>query len=136
MTIAEQLRRDEGVKKFPYRDTVGKITIGCGRDLSDVGLSDSEIEILLQNDIQNITAQLNERLPYFQALDVVRQAVLINLGFNLGFRGLEGFQNMLTAFAKGDWETAATEMLSSKWAAQVKDRATRLAQQTRTGIWT
>lgn len=136
MTIKEQLIRDEGMRKFPYVDTAGKISIGTGRNLTDVGLSEDEVDFLLQNDIQYVLTTLNRRLPYFQSLDSVRQGVLTNMCFNMGFRGLEGFQNMLTAFAKGDWETAAAEMMASRWASEVKDRATRLAQQTRTGLWT
>lgn len=135
MNLAEQLRRDEGVRKFPYTDTVGKLTIGVGRNLTDVGISDAEIDFLLANDIQKVLTQLQTRLPYFAALDPVRQGVLANMAFNLGFAGLEGFSRMLAAFAQGDWEAAANEMLSSKWATQVGARATRLAEQTRTGRW-
>lgn len=135
MDIATQLRRDEGVRQFPYVDTVGKTTIGVGRNLTDVGLSGVEIDFLLQNDIDKVTTQLQSRLPYFDALDPMRQAVLQNMCFNLGFAGLEGFPKMLAAFAQGDWDTAADEMLNSLWATQVGARATRLAQQTRTGQW-
>lgn len=135
MDIETQLRRDEGVRQFPYTDTVGKLTIGVGRNLADVGLSDAEIDFLLQNDIQKVTSILGSRLPYFNALDLVRQGVLVNMGFNLGFTRLERFNNMLAAFARGDWETAANEMLASLWAKQVGARADRLAEQTRTGQW-
>ena len=136
MTLAEQLRRDEGVRPFPYVDTVGKTTIGVGRNLSDVGLQQDEIDLLLANDIQYVLTTLNRRLPYFQALDPARQGVLANMCFNLGFHRLEEFHDMLLAFAKGDWEAAATAMLDSRWSQQVGPRAQRLAEQTRTGIWT
>lgn len=134
-SISSQLRRDEGVEKFPYLDTVGKTTIGVGRNLTDVGLSDAEIDFLLANDIQKVLTQLQARLPYFEALDPARQGVLVNMAFNLGFAGLEGFPRMLSAFAQGDWERAASEMLESLWATQVGARAERLAEQTRTGQW-
>jgi lysozyme len=134
-SISSQLRRDEGVEKFPYLDTVGKTTIGVGRNLTDVGLSDTEIDLLLSNDIQKVLTQLQVRLPYFEALDPARQGVLANMTFNLGFAGLEGFPRMLSAFAQGDWERAASEMLESRWATQVGARAERLAEQTRTGQW-
>jgi lysozyme len=134
-SISSQLRRDEGVRQFPYVDTVGKTTIGVGRNLTDVGLSDAEIDFLLSNDIQKVLNQLQARLPYFEALDPARQGVLINMAFNLGFAGLEGFPRMLSAFAQGDWERAASEMLESRWATQVGARAERLAEQTRTGQW-
>jgi len=135
MDIYEQLRRDEGVRLFPYMDTAGKLTIGVGRNLTNVGLSDAEAGVLLTNDVQRVTAQLNSHLPYFQLLDPVRQAVLVNMAFNMGFNGLEGFPKMLQAVAQGDWATAAAEMLDSAWAGQVGDRAKRLAQQMTSGEW-
>jgi lysozyme len=135
MDIFEQLRRDEAVRRFPYRDTAGDWTIGVGRNLSSDGLADDEIETLLQNDVKYITETLSARLPWFQNLDAVRQAALVNMGFNLGFNGLERFPKFLAAMAQGDWRAAAYEMQNSAWAVQVKDRATRLEQQILTGQW-
>jgi lysozyme len=122
-----------------YIDTEGRITVGVGRNLSDKGLSTVEIEFLLANDVKEVTAELESKLPYFQALDPVRQAVLVNMCFNLGFAGLGKFADMLAAVAQGDWRKAAAEMLRSKWADQVGkepgQRADRLAYQMREGIW-
>ena len=135
MTIYDQLRRDEGVRAFPYADTAGKTTIGVGRNLTNVGLGADEIDLLLKNDVQRTYDLLNARLPWFQSLDPVRQGVLVNMGFNLGFTGLEGFPRLLMAMAQGDWAMAAAEMMNSEWARQVGDRASRLAQQVKTGQW-
>jgi lysozyme len=135
MDIYEQLRRDEGSRNMPYVDTRGKVTIGVGRNLTDMGVSQSEIDLMLQNDVATATETLHSRLPYFAALDPVRQAVLINMTFNMGFGGLEEFQVMLGAVAHGYWDAAASAMLDSAWAREVGDRATRLAQQLVTGEW-
>jgi len=136
MDIFEQLIRDEGYRKFPYVDTVGKVTIGVGWNLTDDGMSDAEIEAHLTAKVAEVTADLKSRLPWFHALDPVRQGVLVNLGFNVGLADLEEFEKMLHAFAQGNFDNAAAEMLDSKWAKQVGARAQRLAQQVRTGIWT
>lgn len=135
MNIQDQLRRDEGVRAFPYSDTRGFITIGVGHNLSANGLTGDVINLILANDIDQITAQLHDRLPWFQSIDPVRQAVLVNMGFNLGFTGLEEFPRMLMAFAQGDWNMASAEMMNSEWARQVGDRSVRLAQQVKTGQW-
>ena len=135
MNTIEQLRRDEGVRKFPYTDTDGNITIGVGRNLTRDGISDVEINFLLHNNVESVTNELQTRLPYFNAVDPIRQAVLVNLCFNIGFTSLEGFVKMLHAVAQGEWDIAAKEMLNSLWAKQTGDRATRLAQQMRTGKW-
>ena len=47
--LIEQLRLHEGVEHMPYKDTVGKLTIGVGRNLDDRGLSDDEIDYILSN---------------------------------------------------------------------------------------
>ena len=135
MDLAAQLRRDEGSKNFPYRDTVGKLTIGVGRNLDDRGLTDSEIEVLLQNDIANAASILKARLPWFQSLDAVRQAVLVNMTFNMGYGKLAAFEKMLSAAALGNFGEAANEMMNSTWAQQVGDRAIRLSMQMRSGEW-
>ena len=133
MDIIEQLRRDEGVRKFPYTDTVGKLTIGVGRNLTDVGLYEAEVDFLLKNDIDVATAKLERVYPWFAALDPVRQSVLINMTFNLG--SISSFPRMLALVASGDYAGAAAEMLDSLWARQVGDRAKRLSLQMNTGAW-
>lgn len=130
--IAE-LERDEGKRSKPYRDTVGKITIGIGRNLTDVGLSDDEIYYLLRNDIARAEAGLDDKLPWWRTLDEVRQRVLANMALNMGINGLLGFKNTLRAVQEGRWDEAATGMLNSMWAKQVGARAMRLADMMRTG---
>jgi len=133
--IFEQLARDEAMRLFPYKDTVGKLTIGCGRNLSDVGISIEEARYLLQNDVQNAVKRLEAQFPWAAALDEARHGALVNMAFNLGIAGLAGFKNFLAAMQKGDWKTAQSEMLNSYWAREVGARAVRLAVQIETGEW-
>ena len=131
--VRAQLRIDEDVRAKPYRDTVGKLTIGVGRNLDDVGLHPDEIALMLDNDI--VAAELTARVlfPSFDGLSVNRRAVLVNMAFNLGQARLSGFGNMRAAVAAGEFYRAAEEMLDSKWAQQVGIRAQRLALQMREG---
>ncbi|MCX8566817.1 MAG: lysozyme [Glomeribacter sp. 1016415] len=130
--LISELKRDEGERFKPYFDTVGKITIGVGRNLTDGGISQSECEILLHNDIENTLAWLDRNLPWWRILDTVRQRVLINMAFNLGGKLLT-FGNTLVAIQHNDYAAAANGMLASKWATQVGQRALRLANTMRTG---
>jgi len=136
VTLEEQLIRDEAVRLKPYRDSVGKLTIGVGRNLDDVGISHDEAMTLLANDIDHASAQLRSKLPWTISLDEVRQAALINMAFNMGIGGLLGFRKFLAALEAGDYKTAAEEMMSSLWYKQVGDRAHRLSVQIETGEWT
>jgi lysozyme len=131
-TLVSELCRDEGVRLKPYVDTVGKTTIGVGRNLTDVGISQDECNALLENDIGRTTAWLDRNLPWWSTLDPVRQRVLVNMAFNMG-GGLLSFANTLAAVQRGDYAAAANGMLASKWATQVGARATRLADMMRNG---
>lgn len=135
MTLREQLIRDERRAVKPYTDTVGKITIGVGRNLTDKGLSLAEVELLLDHDIADVELDLQDHLPWAGSLDDARQGVLKNMCFNLGLAGLLGFHRMLVALQAGDYLTAAKEMRTSKWAEQVGARAERLARQMESGLW-
>jgi len=133
--LVEQLKRDEAVRLKPYKDSVGKLTIGIGRNLDDVGISDAEADFMLHNDIYRAESGVEEHLPWTKDLDEVRRAALVNMAFNMGIAGLLGFKNTLAAIQSGDYETAAAEMENSKWAIQVGPRAHRLALQIKTGNW-
>jgi lysozyme len=135
MDIFAQLRRDEGLKLRPYRDQVGKITIGIGRNLDDDGISEQEADFLLANDVKSATAALETNFPWTCGLDEVRKGALVNMAFNMGIRGLAEFHDFLNKMKAGDYRAAAGAMLDSLWARQVGPRATRLSIQIESGFW-
>ena len=128
----QQLPIDEGKRSLPYKDTVGILTIGVGRNL-EKGLSDDEIALLLKNDIAEADKAARAVFPAFDSLSEPRKAVLVNMAFNLGQARLAGFRNTLAAIAAGNYDKAADGMLASKWAVQVGQRAQRLAKVMRDG---
>lgn len=136
--MSDQLRamliRQEGLRLKPYTDSVGKLTIGVGRNLTDVGILEAEAYVMLDHDIFLATRDA-QKLPFFVNLDPVRQDVLVDMVFNLGLPRLRGFVNMLAAMADGNWAEAANQMLDSKWATQVGNRAQELAAMIRTGTY-
>jgi lysozyme len=123
------------VQKKPYRCTAGKLTIGVGRNLDDVGISDDEIDYLLANDIKRVETELDKSLPWWRDLDPVRQRVLANMNFQMGLPRLLKFKNTLAAMQAHDWDRCAVGMLASKWAQEDSPvRARRLAKMMRTGV--
>ena len=133
--LVAQLKRHEGVKSHAYKCTANMITVGVGRNIDEnggIGLSDDEINYLLENDIKRCKQELIS-LSWFTDLDSVRQDALVNLCFNLGLTRLMGFNNAMAAMAEGDYERAADEFYDSRWAKQVKSRADEVCEMVRTG---
>lgn len=135
MNLKEQLVRHEALKLMPYRDSVGKLTIGVGRNLDDVGISKDEALVLLDHDIDRARADLARALPWTNDLDPVRRDALTNMVFNMGIGRVRLFDKMLAALKAGDWIEAAQQALDSKWAAQVGSRSHELARQFITGAY-
>lgn len=131
--LAAQLTVDEGRRPRVYTDTVGKLTGGVGRNLSDRPFSDDEIDLMLNNDIALVERDLDRALPWWRELSEARQNVLANMCFNLGLNRLLQFVKMLDHLRARRYDVAAREMLDSKWAKQVGARAIRLAALMRKG---
>lgn len=127
MTIQDDLIRDEGVRLKPYKDTVGKLTIGVGRNLDDVGISETEAVNMLTADIERAESALRRNFHWFIIAPEPVQRGLTNMAFNLGMQGLLGFRRMLSCLNAGDYAGAADAALDSNWAKQVGARAQRIA---------
>lgn len=130
-TIALQLRasikKHEGFRRHGYRDSKGILTIGYGRNLEAIGISETEADIMLNDDIVNATAELYQFLPWTQQLDDARKAVLIEMTFNMGIEKLLTFNVgpdcFLAKVKEGKWEEAEQHGLNSLWAKEVGNRA-------------
>lgn len=127
------IEKDEGRKRKPYFDTKGKCSIGVGRNLTDRGLSDAEIDFLFENDLRMAVNDVEFFFPWAGKLSRPRQMVLVDMCFNLGVSKLRGFSKMLLNAAHGDFEKAADEMLDSEWAHEVGERARLLSEMMRRG---
>lgn len=131
--VLENLKKEEGFCDVAYKDTVGKLTIGYGRNLQDRGITQEEAEYLLSNDIKSVDSTLFEQIPVYSKLSPARQYVIISMCFNLGLTGILKFRKMWKAISENDFQKASLEMLDSKWASQVRGRALKLSNIMRTG---
>ena len=126
MKLSEQLKIDEGVRYNPYKDSVGILTVGVGRNLEAIQFSDDEIELMLANDIIRARAACAGLFTNFNTIPIDKQDALINMAFNLGKRGLSQFVNMIAAVNRNDWAGVARAATGSLWYKQVGDRAKRI----------
>ena len=136
--LTKQLRRDEDEILHAYPDHLGYLTIGVGRLIDKRkggGITPEESAYLLSNDIDKRQAELLRRIPWVSTLDPVRFGALLNMAFQLGVDGLLGFRNSLELMRTGQYREAADNFMKSKWANQTPNRARRITDQIRSGIW-
>ena len=133
--LIEQLKIHEGFRSTVYTCSGGKKTCGYGRNLEDIGISEEEAEMLLKNDIYEATNQLLNAFPWMATFSDVRISAMINFTFNVGIGTVRKFSNTIEYLKNEDWEAAADEMMDSKWAEQVGDRAIQITEQIRTSRW-
>lgn len=116
------LKLHEKYKRHPYRCTAGKLTVGYGRNLDDMGLTEPESEMLLKDDVAYAFMQLEDDLPFFNNLSEVRKAVLLDMAVNLGLTRFYQFKKFFESLQKEEYANAGFHMLDSKWAKQVGDQ--------------
>ena len=134
--LLAMLKRHEGVETHAYECSEGKVTVGVGRNIDKeggIGLSDDEVDYLLQNDVERVIKELAAEYPWFTDLDDVRRDAMVDISFNLGATRLRLFKRALAAMEEGEYKVAATEFLDSKWAKQVGSRALELTDMISSG---
>ncbi len=131
--LVNQIIRHEGLELKPYKCTSNKLTIGVGRNLEDVGITEAEAKYLLMNDLARVDSQIEQLMPWSAQLNPARYDALLNFVFNVGIGTALKFENAMAALKESDFDTAAAELLDSRWSTQVGKRAEELAEQIRTG---
>jgi len=133
-SASELIARHEGCRLKPYKDTLGVLTIGYGRNLEH-GVTRDEADMLMRNDLRRVRVAA-EKHEWFGGLSEVRQAVVLDMIFQLGAKGFSKFKKTRAKIAAKDFDEAADEMVRSVWAReQTPTRAKRLARMMREDRW-
>jgi len=144
--ITKDIVRHEGNKDLAYTDTVGKRSIGIGFNIDDnesfarkiLGkrfdniydgkepLNVVDKQTFFDYSLRNALSVATKYLPNFEKQPEEVKEIILNMAFNLGNR-LHKFEKTKTYIQAKDYKNASKEMLRSKWAKQVKNRAKELA---------
>lgn len=147
--IIKRLEFHESCVLKPYYCPTGHLTLGIGHNVEARPFTDEEKRaigdwkkgitknmayMICRNDV-NICLNQLKTLSFWNQLDLERQYALLDMCFQLGFKGLCGFKKMLEAMRWGKWVKAAEECLNSNYARQTPARAKRIARLIKEGIW-
>ncbi len=146
----KKLIKNEGMRLKPYRCTLGKLTIGVGRNLEDNplnfeekracgdfmhGITENGAKMLLRNDIVRCYDEVSHLFKDYKKLSEGRQFALLDMCFQLGIGGLRKFRIMRKAIDNNDFDLASEACLKSVYAKQTPNRARRNAVALKCGVW-
>ena len=140
------LSLNEGNKPRVYEDSKGNRTIGIGFNLEDEGnrrfleeqgidinelfdgreLSDRETKILYNHSLRQAFEDAQKFDPNLAQRPEAARMAIVDMAFNLGLTRLNKFKKMKAGLMNNDYQTAADEMVDSKWYEQVKSRGPRM----------
>ena len=126
--IIEQLKIHEGYKPTVYKCTEGVDTIGIGFAIKDLHLSEEVCALILKEKLEVLEERFENKLDWFSTSPVEVRNVMLNMAYQLGFRGFCKFKKTLGYLEACDWDNASKEMLDSKWAKQTPNRANELSE--------
>ncbi len=129
--MIDLIKKHEGYRGRVYKCTEGYDTIGYGFAIKDLVLTEDVCDTILEQKIDEILGRLQKLAPWVEDIHITAQTVIINMCYQMGVSGVMKFKKALSAMQSGDWETAARELLDSKWARQTPNRANELADMTR-----
>ena len=137
--LREQLKIDEGVKYEIYKDHLGYPTFVIGHLITEndpehgepdgTEISEERVNEVFETDVAKFVSESKILFPDLDDLPDVAQQVIVNMAFNMGRPRLSKFKNFIAGVNDRDWTRAAEEMMDSRWATQVGDRAIRLRNQ-------
>ena len=126
---------DEGFRGITYMDTTGHLTIGYGRNLEAHPYTRKEAEVWTRRHLEFCSVMAETYCgEAWRTMNDVRQEVIINMAYQLGYGGLSTFVQMRKAVRAGDWNEAARQGTDSQWGRRHKARRTRLMDELRTGL--
>ena len=137
-----EIKYDEGVRYAPYLDSRGFQTIGVGHNM-DAGplpswwtfpLTDDQVNTLLTADLQSALNDLDDFIPWWAALDDVRQRAMLNLCFNLGWSKFREFAQFQSFVKAGAYAAAGQDLGNTPWFKEVGERGPRIVAMIETGF--
>lgn len=125
----DQIADDEGYRPCAYKDSLGLVTVGFGT------LVDGKMQVgecidghkaveLLREHYTIASNSVDKRYPWAKG---ETRLALINLSYNMGETRLGKFKLTLEHLKEMEYDKAAGELLNSRYAHQVPNRAGRMA---------
>jgi GH24 family phage-related lysozyme (muramidase) len=128
-SLVDRIKKNEGYRLTQYIDSVGRPTIGYGHlikpnesYLMGATITPEQAEALFAKDFAEHKAAA-EKIPSFNEHSKAVQDTLIDMTYNMGPAWYKNWPNTIKSLTEKNYETVKNDILSSRYASQVKGRA-------------
>ena len=128
MSLIESIKQSEGYRSRVYKCTEGYETIGYGFAIKDLHLDEDICDMILERKLGELKLRIHKEFEFVLDLPESVQDVVIEMCYQMGLSGFSKFKKTIQFLRLGDFKSASTEMLDSRWYRQTPNRAKRLSQ--------
>jgi lysozyme len=128
MSLIESIKQSEGYRSRVYKCTEGYETIGYGFAIKDLHLDEDICDMILERKLGELKLRIHKEFEFVLDLPESVQDVIIEMCYQMGLSGFSKFKKTIQFLRLGDFKSASTEMLDSRWYRQTPNRAKRLSQ--------
>ena len=131
LELLSSIRKHEGFRSKVYKDTLGFDTIGYGFAIKDLVLDEDIANIILQRKLEALIRSIEFKFSWYADLPNAVKDVVIEMCYQMGLKGFSKFKRTIEHLKCEEWESAASEMLISRWNEQTPLRAKALSDRVR-----
>ena len=116
MPLIDDIKKHEGFSPVVYQCTAGYDTIGYGKRIKYLQITEEQAEEWLEEELQNLKFVLADKYDWFLPAPQEAQDIVMNMNYQLGVSAFSKFKKTIKYIKVKDYKSASTEMLDSKWA--------------------
>ena len=128
MSLIDDIKKSEGYRPTVYKCTENFDTIGYGFAIKDLHLDEDICDMILERKLGELKLRIHKEFEFVLDLPESVQDVVIEMCYQMGLSGFSKFKKTIQFLRLGDFKSASTEMLDSRWYRQTPNRAKRLSQ--------
>ena len=116
MALIDDIKKHEGFSSVVYKCTAGYDTIGYGKRIKYLQVTEEQSTEWLEEDLENLKYTLSGKYDWFLPAPQEVRDIVMNMNYQLGVSAFSKFKKTIKYIADKDYKMAALEMLDSKWA--------------------
>ena len=128
MALIDDIKKHEGFSSVVYKCTAEKLTIGYGKRVKYLQVTEEQATEWLEEDLENLKYTLSGKYDWFLPAPQEVRDIVMNMNYQLGVSAFSKFKKTIKYISDKDYQGASTEMLDSLWArVQTPRRAKELS---------